>query len=116
MRLAKIINKYMYKTNKNDKGTHYYVVFFDRKKKRYNAVQLTHLYYKDEKRFKQVQKGNIKVEKFKEFDVPSGIKKEIYETDVNGKDISLNNKHVRYVSKRFLSKTQSNRIKKFVGK
>jgi hypothetical protein len=81
-----------------------------------DAIQLTHLYVKDNKRFRQVKKGLIKIEKFKEFDVPSGIKKEIYETDVNGKDISLNNKNVRYVSKRFLSKIQSNRIKKFVGK
>ena len=49
----------MYKTNKNDKGIHHYLVFYDRKKKRYNAVQLTHLYVKDKDRFKQVKKGLI---------------------------------------------------------
>ena len=106
----------MYKTTPNDEGTHYYLVFYDRKKKRYCAVQLTHLYIKDKKRFIQVNKGFIKIEKFKEFDVPSGVKKEVFETDVNDRKIDLHNENVRYVSKRYLSKKQSKRIKDFIKK
>ena len=40
---------------------------------------LTHLYIKDEKRFKQIAKGNIMVMRFKEFDVPSGVKNSYFE-------------------------------------
>ena len=116
MRLAKIKNKYMYKTTPDDEGTHYYLVFYDYDLKCYCAVQLTHLYIIDKNRFIQVSKGNIKVEKLKEFDVPSGVHKMVYETDVNGNKIILKNENVRYISKRYLSKKQSERIKKYVGK
>lgn len=116
MRLAKISNKYMYKTKKNDNGSHYYLVFYDRKNKRYNAVQLTHLYIKDRNRFVQVNKGLIVVEKFKEFEVPSGVKKQIYETDVNGNNIDIKSNSIRFISKRYLSSKQSNRIKKQIIK
>lgn len=51
MRLAKIKNKYMYHTRPEDDGAHFYLTYYDRKNKRYNAVQLTHLCYRDEKRF-----------------------------------------------------------------
>lgn len=115
MRLAKIKNKYMFKTNPNDNGTHTYLIFFDRKKKRYNAVQLTHLYTKDKKRFVQVKKGNIKIEKFKEFDVPSGVKKQLYETNINGGKINIKDKkNIEKIYPRYLSKKQSYRIKQFI--
>lgn len=115
MRLAKIKNKYIYRTKSDDNGNHTYLVFFDRKKKRYNAVQLTHLYIKDNKRFVQVNKGLIKVEKFKEFDVPSGVRRKIYETNIHGGNIDLKDKkNVVKVYSRYLSKKQSSRIKKFL--
>lgn len=117
MRIANIKNKYMYKTYSSDNGSHSYLIFYDRKKKRYNAVQLTHLYIKDKKRFVQVNKGNIKVEKFKEFDVPSGVKNHVYETDVNGKNIKLkNNTNIDKVFRRHLSSKQSSRIMIFLNK
>lgn len=109
MRLAKIKNKAMYKSD-NPNGNHYYLVFYNRKKKRYDAIQLTHLYVRDENRFLQVNKGNIKVEKFKEFDVPSGVKKGLYHIK------NLNEKTVISVSKRYISKKQSNRIMNFINK
>ena len=65
MRLAKIKNKYLFKGDKPE-GTHTYAVYYHRPTKRYRAVGLTHLYVKDDKRFKQVKKGNIRIEKFKE--------------------------------------------------
>ncbi|MCQ2801408.1 MAG: hypothetical protein MJ222_01970 [Bacilli bacterium] len=117
MRIAKIRNKYMYNTTKDDKGSHHYIIFYDNKNKRYNAVQLTHLYTKDKDRFIKVKKGLIKIEKFKEFEVPSGVKKEIYFKNSFGGKIDINNR--RYVDKvydRFLSKKQSDEIKEFIYK
>lgn len=107
----------MYKTDKMDNGSHHYLVFFNRKSKRYNAVQLTHLYIKDKERFKQVKKGLITIEKFKEFDVPSGVKKEVYTSTASGKNIDLNDtKYVDKVYNRHLSAVQSKRIKAFINK
>ena len=48
---------------KNPNGSHHYVVFFNRKEKQYNAVQLTHLYVEDPKRASQVKKGMLLKEK-----------------------------------------------------
>lgn len=115
MRLAKIKNKYMFKTLPNDSGVHYYLIYFDRKNKRYNAIQLTHLYIKDKNRFIQVNKGLIKIEKLKEFEVPSGVKKEIYTTNIFGEKIDISNKkYVEKVFSRHLNKKQAERIKNFV--
>lgn len=116
MKLAKIKNKYMYKTSPNDNGSHYYLIFYNHKEKRYEAAQLTHLYIRDNKRFAQVKKGNILVEKFKEFDVPSGIHKMLYTHSYSGSKISLSNKGVIQSSLRQLSTSQSKRIKKFLFK
>ena len=117
MRLAKIKNKYMYKTDDNDEGTHYYLVFFDRKTKSYHAAQLTHLYIKDKNRFIQVRKGYIKIIKLKEFDVPSGVRIDVYKTNANGEKIDLNDrKNVRFISKRYLSKKQSLDVIKYLKK
>lgn len=115
MRLVKIKNRYLFKSD-NPNGTHTYVAYYDRKNKRYNAVQLTHLYVKDEKRFKQVKRGNIMVTKFKEFDVPSGVRNQYYSKNINGGKIDLNDKNVIYVAKNHLSKKQSDKIKLFANK
>ena len=88
MRLAKIKNKYLFDSD-NPKGTHTYAVYYDKKNKETRAVALTHLYVKDDKRFKQVKKGNIKIEKFKEFDVPSGVQNYYYSRNKKGKKINL---------------------------
>ena len=81
MRLVKIKNKYLFNSN-NPNGTHTYAAYYDRANKRYNAVQLTHLYVKDDKRFKQVKRGDIMVTKFKEFDVPSGVRNQYYNKNI----------------------------------
>ena len=115
MRLVKIKNKYLFNSN-NPNGTHTYATFYDRKNKRYNAVQLTHLYVKDANRFKQVSRGNIMVTKFKEFDVPSGVRNQYYNKNINGGKIDLKNKNIIYIAKNHLSKKQSNSIKSFANK
>ena len=107
----------MYKTDENDNGVHYYLVYYDRKSKSYHAVQLTHLYIKDKNRFKLVEKGFILVEKFKEFDVPSGVRDIVYTTNVNGTKIDIRDKkNIVKIFSRFISKHQSDRIKKFLCK
>ena len=115
MRLAKIKNKYMYKGDNGD-GCHHYLIFFNRKEKRYNAIQLTHLYLKDKNRFSRVKKGLLKIEKFKEFDVPSGVKNEVINHNVNGLKIDLKNENVINISKRYISKKQRTRIMSFINK
>ena len=116
MRLVKIKNRYLFKGN-NPNGIHTYATYYDRKNKRYNAIQLTHLYVKDANRFKQVSKGNIMVTKFKEFDVPSGVRNQFYCKNVNGGKIDLKDKNnVVKVGKRYLSKKQSSQIKNFANK
>lgn len=115
MRIAKIKNKYMYKTSESDNGVHFYLIYYDRKKKCYCAVQLTHLYIKDKDRFIQVNKGNIKLEKFKEFEVPSGVRKDVYTKNSKGTKINIKDKtNVVFVSKRYLSSKQSGRIISFI--
>ena len=113
MRLVKIKNRYLYKGN-DPNGVHTYAVYYDNKSKKNRAVGLTHLYVKDEKRFKQVTKGNIMVMKFKEFDVPSGVKNSYFDKNVQGKKIDLKDKsNVKFISQRYLKKAQSDRIKNF---
>ena len=117
MRIAKIKNKYMYETNENDNGTHFYLIFYDKKSKRYKAIQLTHLYYKDEKRFRQVKIGQISIEKFKEFEVPSGVRDKCYEHNAKGEKIDINDRqNVEFIYKRNLSQIQKTRIMNFVNK
>ena len=115
MRLAKIKNKYLYKSD-NPNGNHTYAVYYDNKSKETRAVALTHLYVKDDKRFKQIKNGLISVEKFKEFETPSGVKNYYYSRNTKGKKIDLNDKDIISISKRYLSKKQANRIKKFAYK
>ena len=115
MRLANIKNKYFF-NSENPDGFHTYAVYYDRKSKNYRAVQLTHLYVKDEKRFRQVSKGHVKIMKFKEFDVPSGVRNQYYSSNVRGQAIDLHDKNVLSISKRHLSKYQSDTIKAFAKK
>ena len=90
MKLVRIKNSYMFKSD-NPNGFHDYLIFYNRETKSYFAVQLTHLYVRDKKRFVQVEKGNILVQKFKEYETPSGVKKEIYKNDANGDKILIKN-------------------------
>lgn len=112
MRLARIKDSYLFKGSKQN-GVHHYAVYYDRPTKRYRAVALTHLYVKDEKRFKQVKKGNIRIEKFKEFDVPSGVQNYYYDKTLAGDKIDIKDSSVVKISNRMISKAQSSRIKKF---
>ena len=116
MRLAKIKNKYLFNSKEPD-GVHTYAVYYDKKKKENRAVALTHLYVKDEKRFKQVKRGNIMVQKFKEFNnIPSGVQNYYYSKTKKGEKINLKDNNVVKVHKRFLPKKQADKIKRFAYK
>ncbi len=115
MRLVKIRNKYLFNSDNPD-GVHTYAVYYDRKNRENRAVALTHLYYKDEDRFKQVKRGNIMVTKLKEFETPTGVKNYYYSRNKKGNKIDLLDKDVVKVNKRYLSKLQADKIKKFAYK
>lgn len=112
MRIAKIQNKYFFESDKPN-GTHTYAVYYDKATQRNRAVPLTHLYVKDKKRFSQVKKGKIQIEKFKEFDDPSGVWNYYYSQNIKGEKISLKHPDIKKVENRYLSTKQSGRIKKF---
>ena len=112
MRLCKIKNKYLFKSN-NPEGNHTYAVYYDKNTKETRAVALTHVYVKDEKRFEQVKRGNIKLEKFKDFEVPSGVQNYYYSKNINGGKIDLKAAEVVYVPKKHIDKLQAQRIIQF---
>ncbi len=109
MRLCKIKNRYLFKSN-NPKGNHTYAVYYDKKSKETRAVALTHVYVKDEKRFEQVKKGNIKLEKFKDFEVPSGVKNYYYSKNINGDSINIRDRTNVVIGKRKIDSEQAKRI------
>lgn len=115
MRIAKIKNRYLFESN-NPNGIHTYAVYYDKKTKRNRAIALTHLYIKDEKRFKQVKKGNIMVTNLKEFETPTGVQNYYYSKNINGDKINLKDNDVVKVNKKYLPKKQADKIKKFAKK
>lgn len=116
MKLYKIKNKYLFNSDEPE-GIHTYAVYYDRKKKEYKAIATTHLYIKDDKRFKQVSRGNILVTKFKEFDVPSGVQNYYYSKNINGDKIDVKDRcNVFKFGKNHLSTKQSNLLKSFAKK
>ena len=112
MRLVKIKNRYLYNSN-NPNGTHTYAVYYDRKTKQNRAIALTHLYVKDEKRYRQVRRGKILISNFKEFETPSGVQNYYYSKNTCGKNINLKDNEIVKVFKRYLPKQQAEKLKNF---
>lgn len=115
MKLVKIKNRYLFNSN-NPNGTYTYALYKDRKTKELRAVALTHIYNKDPNRFNQIRRGNIIVEKFKEFDVPSGVHKHYYSTDINGNKLNLKNNNIEKLFNSYVNKKQSKRIINFADR
>ncbi len=116
MRLAFIKDKYMFNKNANSKDRHLYAVYYDRKSKKYRAVETTHLFIPDKSRFNDVKKGYLMKIKFPKFDLPSGVNNNYYETDINGNKINIHNSNVKFVSQKHLPKSISNSIISFAKK
>ena len=112
MRIAKIKNKYLFKSNEPE-GVHSYAVYYDRATKSYRAVALTHVYLKDVKRFKQVEKGNIKIMRLPGFELQSGVQNYYYDKTIAGEKIDLKSKNIRKISKHHLKKEIADEIKGF---
>lgn len=112
MRLVKIKNKYLFNSD-NPNGVHTYAVYYDNRTKQNRAIALTHLYIKYDKRFKQVKKGNIMVSKFKEFETPTWVQNYYYSKNTSGKNISLKDRDIVKVNRRYLPNKQANEIKRF---
>lgn len=74
MFLAKIKNKFMYKTDKNDNGSHWYLVYM-RKDKVLFLKGITHLYIPDKKRMYQRNVGLLDERRITSFETPQGVYK-----------------------------------------
>lgn len=114
MKLYDIDDEYMFRTGEKN-GKHTYAVYYDRKAKRYKAIQTTHLYKRDQRRFADIKENALLKEHFPGFELPSGVRNFEYTTDVNGNKIDLKNPHVKEASKRHLPKKTASRIRFFVS-
>jgi len=112
MRLAIIKNKYLFNSN-NPNGHHIYAIYKDKKSKEIRAIALTHT---NKNRFYQIERGNIIIEKFKEFKVPSGVHKHYYSTDINGNKLNLKNDNIEKLFNSYVNKKQSKRIINFADR
>ena len=96
MKIARIKNRYMFNSS-NPNGTHDYLIYKDNRTNEIRAIELTHLYKKDNYRFRQLRTRLLKKMKFGHRETPSGVNngyktKNVYGTpiDLNHKDVNLN--------------------------
>lgn len=117
MKIAKIKNHYMFKSS-NPYGTHDYLLYKDKATGEVRAVQLTHLYSKDPKRFAQLWKGLLKKMDFQHRETPSGVNKFYKSTDANGRPINPKSRFVNtnIYRKAHISGKQASDVLKFIKK
>lgn len=113
MRLAWIRDNYMFDKKAPDRNRHRYALYWDKQTKRYRAVQLTHLYQADKKRFDQLRKKQLLKMKFPGFELPSGVKDSYCDRAVTGKPLDLKHPAVQGLTKRHLPKATAKKIKSF---
>lgn len=96
MLLVKLNDKLMFNGDKNK--SHLYLVYKNKNKVKY-LRQLTHLYIKDEKRFKQVKRGILEKYNVSGFDTIQGVKVDKYKNLNNLKihDIKKISNFYKYV-------------------
>lgn len=93
----------MYKTDKNDNGSHWYLVY-TRKNKFLYCKQVTHMYLPGSKRFYQKHIGLLDERKITSFDTPQGVYKKHIKTgafnvNLNLKNIKDNSVEIRHYIK-----------------
>ena len=71
--------------------THDYLVYKDKNSGQVRAIELTHLYYPDNKRFSQIKRKYLKKMKFPHRETPSGV--DCRYSDKNAKGNSIDLKH-----------------------
>ena len=114
MKIVKVKNRLMYHGN-DPYGTHYYAFFWNKKYKKYNAIQLTHIAKIDETRYEQANNNIIKPIRLKKLDKysDSGITRNKYISDINGKALNPNMGKIVINN---VSGSSSKKISKFANK
>ena len=102
---------YKPKDKKEANEKHTYAIYRDKKTKELRAVRTTHLYEKEKVR--AIERGQLKVEKFRDVKYPSGVQNKYTNKDVKGRPLSFKGVKAERVSKRNLPRRQAKRIKTF---
>lgn len=113
--VAKIKNRYMHKNASPAERNkfHHYLIYHDKHTGNNVAVQTTHLYVKDPKRFKQLKSGmGIKLS-LPGLETPSMVTKKMYITNAKDKPIDFAHRDVRVKSK--LSKSKARKVYRYVN-
>lgn len=82
-RILKIKDSVMFGGSPNK--SHWYLKYRNRNKVYYK--QITHLYYKDNKRFSQLEQGTLVKNRISSFETPQGVYKKDYHASVKSTDI-----------------------------
>ena len=112
VRVAKIRNRYIFKHNKgaDRRGFHHYLIYYDKYTGKNVAVQTTHLYLKDKKRFLQLSQGRgIKMD-LSGFETPSMVLKKAYVYDAKDRPLDFAHRDVHVKAK--LSKSKARKVYK----
>lgn len=90
MKIVKVTNHLMYDDPEKPNGYHYYAFYYNPRYHKYNAVRLTHIANKDNRRYTQVDNGYIKAVRIPFIDryADSGITKYNYTSDRFGFDLN----------------------------
>ena len=96
-------------------GTHDYLVYKDKNSGKVRAIELTHLYYPDKKRFSQIKQKFLKKMKFPHRETPSGVDRRYFVKNAKGNSIDLKHPDVNMniYRKVRISKKQKADILKF---
>ena len=111
MYLAKIKNRYFYKSDKGD-STHTYAVYKDSISEEVRAVPTTHLYVPDEKNMEKLHKGLLCKVNLPGYETPSGVHNYYYNQNINGKQINLQDNDIE-VNGTPLDQETANQIHRF---
>ena len=117
VRVAKIKNRYIFK--KFPKGTspngyHHYLIYTDKFTGENVAVQTSHLYNRDPKRFQELRQRKGMKLSLPGFEAPSIVYKRFHITDAKDKPLDFANGNVHVRAK--LSPAKSKRVWSFVNK
>ena len=115
VRVAKIKNRYIFKkkTGFDRNAYHHYLVYTDKYTGQNVAVETTHLYQKDPKRFKELRDGRGIKMSLPGMETPSMVTKKFHTTNSRGKGIDFAHRDVKVKSK--ITKSKTKQFFKFVN-
>ena len=107
---------YIFKNNKgaDRRGFHHYLIYHDKYSGKNVAVQTTHLYQKDQKRFKELSQGRGIKMSLPGFETPSMIFKKAYVYNSKDKPLDFAHRDVHVKSK--LSKSKARKVYQHVNR